>query len=130
VPTKEELKKDTIDTYTNTGGTGNTIKAFNSFLFFLFYSSTQIPCRMLHQADKACSTLLRTRLDIFNATNSHTSTTGKIIINPRNYSWISKSWVMRAVLPSMIEAEQYLSADRLMALATFLSFKSVPLIIK
>jgi hypothetical protein len=29
---------------------------------------------------------------------------------------------MRAVLPSMIEAEQYLSADRLMALATFLSF--------
>ena len=32
VPTKEELKKDTIDTYTNTGGTGNTIKAFNSFL--------------------------------------------------------------------------------------------------
>jgi hypothetical protein len=23
VPTKEELKKDTIDTYTNTGGTGN-----------------------------------------------------------------------------------------------------------
>jgi hypothetical protein len=34
------------------------------------------------------------------------------------------------MLPSMIEAEQYLSADRLMALATFLSFKSVPLIIK
>jgi hypothetical protein len=32
VPTKEELKKDTVDTYPNIASKDNAIKAFNSFL--------------------------------------------------------------------------------------------------
>ena len=45
-------------------------------------------------------------------------------------SMISKSWVIVAVLPSMIEAEQYFSADSLMAFSTRLGSSFFPVTLK
>ena len=44
-------------------------------------------------------------------------------------SAISNSWVMVAVLPNMIEAEQYFSAERLTARSTLAGFSLWPLIL-
>ena len=45
------------------------------------------------------------------------------------YSMTSKSCVIVAVSPSMIDAEQYFSADNVIALSTFFESKSLPLTI-
>jgi hypothetical protein len=39
---------------------------------------------------------------------------------------ISKEWVISAVLPSMIDAEQYLSCDSVMARSTASGFRLLP----
>src|SRR5690242_6354741 len=45
-------------------------------------------------------------------------------------SRISKSWVNAAVFPSMIEAEQYFSAESLIARSTWLKLRLLPVRIK
>lgn len=45
-------------------------------------------------------------------------------------STTSKSWVISAVLPSMIEAEQYFSADRCTACSTRLGSSALPVTVK
>ena len=42
------------------------------------------------------------------------------------YFTISKSWEMEAVFPNIIDAEQYFSADSVIAFSTFFESKSCP----
>jgi hypothetical protein len=102
VPTREELKKDTHDTYDTT--VSLTPQAFNSFLkipasgyrnskngdYQHFVHTVHMWTRSanannlnayylyLNKKRKKCVLLLCARLDIFNATNSHAQTTGKL----------------------------------------------------